>query len=687
VISGNLMRRYLPLCLLVALLPLVTGCGESPNRPSVVTETPRNPPKTNARFIQTPWDISLFFNLPGGAVVAGATTAATSGAAAPGDNLTGTFVNSNGFAGTISGVLTGTLESGNFDGTLSTITQTGCTAERRFSGPITTQALNWSPGTQVNDCGGTSPLTSGIQAAAASPTAPPPCTYTATASGTSVPAAGGTGAVSVAAGTGCAWFATSSESFVTLSAAQGTAAGSVQFTVAANTSTTQRTAVLVVAGSSFTITQAGAAPVCTYRLNGRERTFDANGALAGVDMRVAAGCAWQAQSDAPWLTITSGASGSGDGTISYTVAANPGLTQRVGRITATRDELLTVTQLGIACQFTLTATPPAVPFTGGAASIAVVPNVAACPWTATVSPAAPWITIAAGGTGTGNGTVALNFAANPTAQPRVGTVSVGTAVVTLTQAPTTLGSMTGLITNSLNSVPIANATVTITPSPQGAALTTTTNGAGVYTFASVQQGSYNVLVQTPAFGAFRSPTPVSILAAQTTTFNAALTPNPVNLVITWATNPTSVDVNNINCGLVNVEFCWQSGISIHETSGTAAPITSLMLHFFTAAGAPSVSVVGTSQPTTIPGGSTLQTTGFVTQNTPTGGQVEFEFIGTDAFGRAFSFRSPRLVYNTFAVPGVAGIGNLAGQSSVTGVIRQGGGLQPAASSGTIRRQR
>jgi len=682
------MRRYHPLCLLVALLPLVTACGESPSRPSVVTETPRNPPKSNARFIQTPWDISLFFNLPGGAVVAGATTAATSGSAAAGDNLTGTFVNSTGFAGTITGVLTGTLESGNFDGTLSTITASGCTAERRFSGPITTQALNWSPGTQINDCGGTSPLTSGIQAAAAAPTAPPPCTYSATATGTSVPAAGGTGAISVEAGTGCAWFATSSQSFVTLSASQGTAAGSVQFTVAANTSANQRTATLVVAGSSFTVTQAAApAPVCTYRLNGRERTFDANGALGGVDMRVAAGCAWQAQSDVPWLTITSGASGSGDGTISYTVAANPGITQRVGRITATRDELLTITQLGVVCQFTLTATPPTVPFTRGAGSIAVVPNVAACPWAATVSPAASWITITAGGAGTGNGTVALNFAANPTAQPRVGTVSIGTAVATFTQAPTTLGSVTGLITNSLNSLPIANATVTITPVPQGAPLTTTTNAAGVYTFASVQQGSYNVLIQRPGFGDGRSPAPVSVLAAQTTTFNAALTPNPVNLVIAWATNPTSVNPNNINCGLVNVEFCWQSGISIQETSGTAAPITSLTLHFFTAAGVQGPSVPGASQPTTIPGGSTLQSVGFVTQNTPTGGQVEFEFFGTDAFGRTFSFRSPRLVYNTFAVPGVAGIGTLAGQSSLTGVVRQSGGIQPAATSSRTIRQR
>jgi hypothetical protein len=140
------MRRYLPLGLLLAVLAHLSGCGESPNRPSVVTETPVSPPKTSARFIQVPWDISLFFNIPGGAVVAGATTAATSGDAAAGDNLTGTFVNSTGFAGTLTGVLTGNLEGGAFDGTLSTITPSGCTAERRFSGPVNTLGLNWSPG-------------------------------------------------------------------------------------------------------------------------------------------------------------------------------------------------------------------------------------------------------------------------------------------------------------------------------------------------------------------------------------------------------------------------------------------------------------------------------------------------------------------------------------------------------------
>ena len=140
------MRRYRPLGLLLAVLALLSGCGESPNNPSVVTDRPVSPPKTSARYIQVPWDISLFFNIPGGAVVADATTAATSGSAAAGDNLTGTFVNSNGFAGTLTGVLTGNLEGGNFDGTLSTVTPSGCTAERRFSGPVNSAALNFSPG-------------------------------------------------------------------------------------------------------------------------------------------------------------------------------------------------------------------------------------------------------------------------------------------------------------------------------------------------------------------------------------------------------------------------------------------------------------------------------------------------------------------------------------------------------------
>ena len=170
------MRRHFPLYILAVLLAYLSGCGEAPSRPSVITDRPVNPPKTSARYIQVPWDISLFFNIPGGALVAGATTAATPGRAAEGDNLTGAYTNSNGFGGTLTGVLTGRLESGTFNGSLKTIMSSGCTAERQFSGPVTTQTLNWSPGNHLNDCGGTSPLAGQIQVTAAPPSAPPPCT-------------------------------------------------------------------------------------------------------------------------------------------------------------------------------------------------------------------------------------------------------------------------------------------------------------------------------------------------------------------------------------------------------------------------------------------------------------------------------------------------------------------------------
>jgi hypothetical protein len=124
------MRGCLPLYYVFPVLfACLSACGEAPGRPSVITDRPVNPPKTSARYIQVPWDISLFFNIPGGAIVvgaAGAAAAASPDAAAEGDNLTGTFVNSTGFAGTLTGVLTGNLEGGTFTGSLKTIMPSGC---------------------------------------------------------------------------------------------------------------------------------------------------------------------------------------------------------------------------------------------------------------------------------------------------------------------------------------------------------------------------------------------------------------------------------------------------------------------------------------------------------------------------------------------------------------------------------
>jgi len=82
------------------------------------------------------------------------------------------------------------------------------------------------------------------------------CTFSLSASSQSFDAMGGTGNVTVTTSTGCAWSATSSESWLTVvSGASGTGAGVVMFRVAANTSGLARAASLTIGGQTFTVNQ------------------------------------------------------------------------------------------------------------------------------------------------------------------------------------------------------------------------------------------------------------------------------------------------------------------------------------------------------------------------------------------------------------------------------------------------
>lgn len=84
------------------------------------------------------------------------------------------------------------------------------------------------------------------------------CTFSLSGSGESFDAAGGTGNVSVNTSSGCAWTATSSESWLTVvSGASGTGTGAVVFQVAANITGQARTASLSIGGQTFTVTQSG----------------------------------------------------------------------------------------------------------------------------------------------------------------------------------------------------------------------------------------------------------------------------------------------------------------------------------------------------------------------------------------------------------------------------------------------
>jgi hypothetical protein len=73
---------------------------------------------------------------------------------------------------------------------------------------------------------------------------------------------------------------------------------------------------------------------CSFMLSAASQSFPGIGGDDSFDITVAAGCAWNATSNDSWITITSGNSGSGNGTVSYSVDANPGGTIRSGTITA-----------------------------------------------------------------------------------------------------------------------------------------------------------------------------------------------------------------------------------------------------------------------------------------------------------------------------------------------------------------
>jgi hypothetical protein len=71
--------------------------------------------------------------------------------------------------------------------------------------------------------------------------------------------AGVTGTIDVTAPAGCAWTATSPDSWIQLSSAGGTGDGQVTYDISANTST-DRTGSITVAGTTLNVTQSGSGP-------------------------------------------------------------------------------------------------------------------------------------------------------------------------------------------------------------------------------------------------------------------------------------------------------------------------------------------------------------------------------------------------------------------------------------------
>jgi all-beta uncharacterized protein/BACON domain-containing protein len=240
----------------------------------------------------------------------------------------------------------------------------------------------------------------------------------------SVEHTGGSGTVAVTTGAGCGWTATSSASWITITmGSSGNGNGTVQFSVAPTTGPA-RNATLTIGGLPFVVRQSSG---CTFGINPDSHSVASTGGSSAVAVATVPECAWTATSSASWITITSGSSGTGNGTVQFGVAPTTG-PARSGTLTIAGRTFAVSQSSG--CSFSINPASQNLPYFGGPGSVAVNTS-AGCTWAATSS--ISWVRLTAGQSGTGPGSVAFTADETPSSLPRSGTVSIAGQTFTVTQ--------------------------------------------------------------------------------------------------------------------------------------------------------------------------------------------------------------------------------------------------------------
>jgi hypothetical protein len=142
-----------------------------------------------------------------------------------------------------------------------------------------------------------------------------------------------------------------------------------------------------------------------------------------VTVTASAGCAWTAASAVPWVSITTGATGTGNGSVVYAAAANTGTDNRIATLTIAT-QAHTVTQQGRPAGCTLSLTPKSVDLPKDAASGTFTLNVqGGCAWIAASN--ADWLLVTSAAGGSGSGTVSYAVSRNDAITSRTGAIAVG----------------------------------------------------------------------------------------------------------------------------------------------------------------------------------------------------------------------------------------------------------------------
>jgi uncharacterized protein (TIGR03437 family) len=242
----------------------------------------------------------------------------------------------------------------------------------------------------------------------------------------------------------CPWEAISTATWLNITSGQsGSGSGSIEYKATANMSTTPRVGAILASFTPFVVLQQGAAPTpgCTAMFTPAPPVMAQAAATTGsIGVNFPTGaqnCAYSATASDTWITITSGVTGSGKGTVGYSLSANSLTSSRSGSIVISGQPYAVIQAGGSPspqCMVTFKpASPLSVPSTGGSGSIGVsFPTSSSCGWSASSN--ASWLTLTSGLSGTGNGTIGYMVAANVTGNARSGAITVTGQSFTISQA-------------------------------------------------------------------------------------------------------------------------------------------------------------------------------------------------------------------------------------------------------------
>jgi outer membrane biosynthesis protein TonB len=274
-----------------------------------------------------------------------------------------------------------------------------------------------------------------------------------------------------------------------LSETSGRGDAAVSFTVRANAAGTPRRGAIAVSGQTIEIAQE-AAP-CRFSVSPTRIRAAAESTTEDLEVSAPAGCGWTSSTDASWLSIREGSNGLGPGRVRIQVDANPAARARDAIVLAAGVRV-TVEQAAVAapnppepptpnppeppapeppapsppppgpepppetpppgpepppetppppenpppppppatCTFAVSPSSSTLPATGGSDS-ASLQTQDDCEWTAASD--AAWLEVTSAPSGAGSATIAWRAGANADAEPRVGRVTAGGKVVTVTQ--------------------------------------------------------------------------------------------------------------------------------------------------------------------------------------------------------------------------------------------------------------